>query len=278
MARPSARKPAANWLEPPALLRKNPIMSEQETETPARAPRDQLAVVIVAAGSSRRMGFDKILTNLAGMPVFLHSTRTFCGMPEVGAVTLVANPSRRKQLRKLVEGLQWQVAPQVVAGGEHRWESVRNGLTALPDTVEWVAVHDGARPHITPRAILECWALARRHGCAACAAPVTDTLKQSSAEEGDPVITGDVNRDHLWAMQTPQIARREELLVALDHAAEHGIPVTDETSALRALDKPVALSANPDWNPKITYPRDLRLSEAWIELHSRDLSETSANA
>jgi 2-C-methyl-D-erythritol 4-phosphate cytidylyltransferase len=138
-----------------------------------------------------------------------------------------------------------------------------------------VAVHDGARPHVTPAAILRCWELAKRHGCAACAAPVTDTLKKSGPEAGDPLITGDVDREHLWAMQTPQIARREELLGALDHAADRQIPITDETSAIRALGRPVALSANPDWNPKITYPRDLRLSEAWIELKSRERADSA---
>ncbi len=208
------------------------------------------------------MGFDKILAPLADRPVVAHSVSAYAAMPFVGRMVIVAHPRRVSELETGLRPYAGKQPLRVVAGGATRSDSVRHGLEALPEDAEWVAVHDGARPFITTKAVETCWNLARTHGCAACAAPVTDTLKRT--EPGEPVMTGDVPREHLWALQTPQIARRSELIYALTSAAQQNHPLTDETSAIRFLGKPAAISDNPDWNPKITYPRDLELAEAWL--------------
>ncbi|MDD5200138.1 MAG: 2-C-methyl-D-erythritol 4-phosphate cytidylyltransferase [Terrimicrobiaceae bacterium] len=216
-----------------------------------------LSAVIVAAGSSRRMGFDKILTPLGGEPLIRHTVRAFEQCAAVRGIVIVCARDRDADVRAALADARKIAA--IVPGGEARQESVWNGLEALADSsAEFVAVHDAARPLVTPALIARCLDAAIAHGAAAAAEPATDTLQRAD-EAG--CCAGVVEREGLWRMQTPQIFRLAELRRAMEAVRTAGVNVTDETSALRRLGGGVFLVENSDWNFKVTFPRDVAVAE-----------------
>ncbi len=211
-----------------------------------------LTAIIVAGGSSRRMGLDKTFALLAGQPVVAHTIAAFEAAKCVDEIIIVGRAERVEELRAL--------APRhrVVAGGLQRQDSVAAGLAVLPATCRFVAVHDAARPLVRPAQIAEVLAAAQAHGGAALAAPVTDTLKRADSSR---VVCGSVERENLFAMQTPQIFARDLLVEAYAAVAKGQLSITDEVSALEHLGHTVVLVANSEPNLKITYPADLALAE-----------------
>ena len=223
-----------------------------------------LTALIVAAGSSQRMGFDKLFADLAGRPVVAWSVAAFQACPEVDDILLVTRPEKAADFRALADREGWTKLRAILPGGAQRHESVWNGLQAVPaDPTRFVAVHDGARPLVTPGMISRCLALARQEGAACCAAPISDTLKRADAHQR---IAGSVDRLNLWAMQTPQTFRLDLLLAAYRQVIDAGLLVTDETSALERMGQPVTLLNSGDFNLKITYPPDLGLARHLLTL------------
>jgi 2-C-methyl-D-erythritol 4-phosphate cytidylyltransferase len=215
-----------------------------------------LSAIIVAAGSSERMGFDKLFAPLGGKPVIAYTIGAFERTSCVDEIILVGHSDSLAELRKIVES-QTKVR-QVVAGGVLRQDSVHAGLEQVDPRADFVAVHDAARPLITPEKITRVFETCREHGAAALAEPITDTLKRVDV---DLVVNESVNRDQLFAMQTPQIFARELLIEAYQAVAAKIISVTDEVSAVEYVRRKVVLVPNQDFNFKITYPRDLPLAE-----------------
>lgn len=214
--------------------------------------------VIVAAGSGRRMGFDKMTALLAGEPVLRHAVRAFERCEDIRAIHVVTSAASLAEVGELLRGATKLAA--IVEGGTERHFSVWNGLRSLAPNATQVAVHDGARALVSPALISRCVAVARTHGAASAAAPVTDTLKRAEASGR---IVGSVDRTGLWAMQTPQVFSLPLLRRAYEAVLSRGEVVTDETSAVESLGEPVQLVPNDDWNVKITFPRDLPLAE-WV--------------
>lgn len=217
-----------------------------------------MIAILVAAGSSRRMGFDKLTADLGGRPVVAHSLLAFERCASVKRIVLVTREDRMAEFEAIGRACGAGKLERVVAGGAERHFSVWNGLEAgNPAPDEPVAVHDAARPLVTPAAIEACLGLAKRHGAAACASPVADTLKRAGAGQ---FVAGSVDRDHLWAMQTPQIFLAGLLARAYKQVLTNGAIVTDEVSAVQQLGVAVALYQNDEPNFKITLPRDLELA------------------
>lgn len=215
--------------------------------------------VIVAAGSSRRAGFDKLAAPLGGQPVLLHSVNAFVAAG--CAAVVVVCPEERWQTVGL-DTADYKVPVLRVDGGAERQDSVRAGLDALPEGTRWVAVHDGARPLITPAGIRACLDAAGETGAAACAHPVVDTLKRVDAQGLS--LPEKVSRDFLWGMETPQIFDYAMLLRAYDCVAEQGLCVTDEVSAVESVGVATRLvQVGP--NLKITHPGDLELAEILLQ-------------
>lgn len=217
-----------------------------------------LTAIIVAAGSSRRMGFDKLLAPLCGKPLVAFALAAFDQTPAVTEIVVVAHADRLGEIEKIARATAPQKLRGVVAGGEHRQDSVRAGLNEVGAAAKYVAVHDAARPLTTPELIERVFAKAQEHGAAAVAEPVSDTLKR--AGEGF-VVQGSVDRQGVFAMQTPQIFRRDLIEEAYRAVAEKQMLVTDEVSAVELLGQAVVLVPNLDFNPKITFPRDFALAE-----------------
>ncbi len=217
-----------------------------------------LTAVIVAGGSSQRMGFDKLLAPLNGRPVVAHSIAAFERTESVTDIVLVGRAERLSDYEKMVASEGFKKVLAVIPGGVRRQDSVRRGLAQLKSAAEFVAVHDAARPLVSPELIEQIFQLARIHGGAASAAPVIDTLKRV---DRDRFVTGGVERADLFAVQTPQIFRRDLLEKAYRAVFEAGIEITDEISAVEQVEGKVALLPNESPNFKITYPADLALAE-----------------
>jgi 2-C-methyl-D-erythritol 4-phosphate cytidylyltransferase len=164
-----------------------------------------------------------------------------------------------------LENLQELLPPdpriQISPGGESRAHSVRNGLAAVAGSVEWVAVHDGARPLVSQELIDRTLATAVKHGAAAVPAlAVSLTIKQATG----PLparVERTVPRQNLWAMQTPQIVRRDELVRAFANCPIPLDQVTDDVQLIELAGGEVWLVPGEERNLKITTPADLRLAE-----------------
>ena len=223
------------------------------------------AAIVVAAGNSQRMGFDKLTADLGGRPLFIRTLERFENCPEVDEIVLVANEERIKNFAILVEEYRLRKVAAVVPGGADRHLSVWKGLGVLSENVAMVAVHDGARPLVTSGTISKAMTLATKCGAVVLAAPVVETLKKV---DSDGLVVGSVDRSGLWTMQTPQIFRRDWLMTAYELVLARGVRVTDETSAAEMAGFPVRLMQSSDWNVKVTYPSDLELARSLFSLET----------
>lgn len=222
--------------------------------------------IIVAAGSSLRMGFDKLLAPLDGKPVIAHSIAAFDECEDIQSIILVTKRETIPALKELVAAEKFTKVGRIITGGAERHLSVWRGLRAVSAKSTYIAVHDGARPLTTPKLISECIALARETGAACCASPIPDTVKRAS-DEG--LVTEHIERSGLWSMQTPQIFSTALILQAYAAVIASKEFVTDEVSAVQRTGKKIALLRNDDWNFKITLPRDLDLAEHVLKTRQR---------
>jgi 2-C-methyl-D-erythritol 4-phosphate cytidylyltransferase len=217
-----------------------------------------LTAIIVAAGDSRRMGFDKLFAAIAGKPVIAHTIRAFQRANSVNEIIVVAREDRHDEIKTIVRDEKFEKVRSIIPGGKHRQDSVRAGLDHLDSATRWVAVHDAARPLITPEQIERVFQQCANHGAAALAEPINDTLKRA---DSDLLVSGSVDRDQLYAMQTPQIFERHLIEEAYRAVCAENIFVTDEVSAVERMGRKVVLVVNGDFNFKITYPRDVPLAD-----------------
>ena len=217
-----------------------------------------LSAIIVAGGSSRRMGFDKLFAIIGGEPVIAHVIRAFDRATSIGEIVVVAREQRHDEIRKIVSGAQFKKVRAIIPGGERRQDSVRAGLGRIDRDAKYVAVHDAARPLITPEQIERAFEQGRVHDAATLAQPVNDTLKRADA---DLLVVGAVDRHRIYAMQTPQIFERKLIEDAYRGVYAENASVTDEVSAVERLGHKIALVLNNDFNFKITYPRDLPVAD-----------------
>jgi 2-C-methyl-D-erythritol 4-phosphate cytidylyltransferase len=170
----------------------------------------------------------------------------------------VARKERHDEIRKIGRAAGFKKVRSIVPGAERRQDSVRAGLDQIDRDANYVAVHDAARPLITPEQIERAFEQCRVHGSAALAQPVNDTLKRADA---DLLVAGLVDRHRLYAMQTPQIFERKLIEDAYRAVYAEKASVTDEVSAVERLGNKIALVLNDDFNFKITYPRDLPVAD-----------------
>ncbi|MCP5536271.1 MAG: 2-C-methyl-D-erythritol 4-phosphate cytidylyltransferase [Akkermansiaceae bacterium] len=217
----------------------------------------KLTAIIVAAGSSQRMGFDKLLAPLGGKPVLQHSIEAFVDCQEVSGIIVVCPKGR-------FEALDLEFSHKVITrvdGGADRHDSVAAGLAILPEGTDYVAVHDGARPLVSCAQIRDVLQSATEHRCATSARPVTETVKRADARGR---VCESVCRDNLWLMETPQIFQAKLLADAYSVVQLKGERVTDEVSAMELIGHHTYLVSNSSPNPKITYPQDIALAERFL--------------
>ena len=214
-----------------------------------------LGIIIAAAGTSSRFGdSDKLLEKLSGLPVFLHSVRTFYGLCPQENLLIAVHPDKVEQYRNTAQKYLPDFAPRFIAGGKVRAESVMNALQELAPGTEFVAIHDAARPR-ADRALLEkCLEAARIHGGAIPAKPVVDTLKRTNT---NGIINATVSRENLWRVETPQVFNLKQLLDANRKCADMQTEFTDDAAIMEAAGYKVVIVHNHADNAKITYPKDI---------------------
>jgi 2-C-methyl-D-erythritol 4-phosphate cytidylyltransferase len=217
-----------------------------------------LSAILVAAGSSRRMGFDKLFAEIAGRPVIGHSILAFERTKSVDEIIVVTRQDRQSAIEEIVRCEKLKKVGAIVRGGEHRHDSVRAGLDQVSAAAKYVAVHDAARCLIEAEQIERVFEKCREAGAATLAEPIRDTVKRA---DSDLWVTGSVDRQQLYSMQTPQVFERKLLEEAYRLVAERKLTVTDEVSAVELLGHKVALVVNEEFNFKITYSRDLALAD-----------------
>lgn len=205
------------------------------------------AAIIVASGSSQRMGFDKLAAEWDGKPILWHSVRAFSSLKEIAQVVVVTPEERFAWLTDFEKLTR-------VDGGAERPDSVAAGLAALSSDISHVAIHDGARPLISAEAILATFKKAEQTGAAALARRVTETLKRATP---DGISTESVSRDHLWMMETPQIFEKSLITQAYEKVRSGDALITDEVSALQLLGQGTHIVENNTPNPKVTVQADL---------------------
>ena len=224
--------------------------------------------VVVAAGQSARMGFNKTLAQLAGREVLFRVLDVVDQAPDIQHVVIVSSPDTVESLQRALEGERYGHVVKVVAGGETRPESVRNGVRALPSAVDLVLIHDAARPLVTLDIVERGIQAACEHGAAIAAIPVTDTIKRVAP---DGVIETTLDRTHLYAAQTPQVFLRQWLDDAYDRIGDDLAAggFTDEASLLEWAGYRVTIFSGSSENIKLTTPSDLDLANAILERRER---------
>ncbi|AOQ25461.1 2-C-methyl-D-erythritol 4-phosphate cytidylyltransferase [Moorella thermoacetica] len=222
-----------------------------------------LSMIIAAAGRGRRLGreVNKVFLPLAGKPMLAYSLAVAVASPLVDEIIIVTRPDDIPLCRQVVAGEGAGKVKAIVAGGAERQDSIAEGLKAVARAAEWVAVHDGARPFLTPALLEKTILAARTTGAAIAALPVKETIKQGG-EAG--IVAATLDRKGLWSAQTPQVFRREWLVDAYREAAEKGWQATDDAALVERLGYPVKLVPGEETNIKITTPGDLVLAGALL--------------
>jgi 2-C-methyl-D-erythritol 4-phosphate cytidylyltransferase len=249
----------------------------------------RFAVILPAAGSSTRFGgaHSKLIADLTGVPVITRAVLPFVAHADAHQILIavpndpfaMAAPSQQNLARlddpiprgranDIWEALSREPAVKnrlggqiaLVPGGPNRAESVRAALRSVNRDVEYVAIHDAARPMVSQELIDRTWQAAREHGAAAPALPMNLTIKEAIGPL-PAKVQRTLPRQQLWAMQTPQIIRRDWLEQAYDECVYPLEQVTDDLQLLELTGRDAWLVAGDEANIKITTPLDVRLAE-----------------
>ena len=218
------------------------------------------AAILVAAGSSARMksgGASKTMMEIGGEPVLSRTLRAFETAACISKTVIVARACDFDAIQKASAFVTKPLT--ITEGGKERQDSVSNGA-ALCDDAEYIAVHDAARPFITPEEIETVCADAEKYGAATLAVPVKDTIKVAAA---DGTVCATPERSTLRAIQTPQVFRLSLYKEALCLAKNAGKQYTDDCQLIEAAGGKVYLTPGDYKNIKITTPEDLLVAEAF---------------
>jgi 2-C-methyl-D-erythritol 4-phosphate cytidylyltransferase len=212
----------------------------------------EFAVILPGAGRSMRFGgqTSKLFQPLEGRPVLAWTLAAFAQRADVVQIVVASGESDA-------------VRDCAKSGGTCRAGSVRAAALACRDSIEWIAVHDAARPLVSQDLISRVFQAALLYGAAAAALPVHLTIKQAAGPLPAPVQRT-LQRDQLWAMQTPQAMRRRDLLSAFDSCPLPLDQITDDVQLLELAGKPVWLVDGEERNLKITNPIDLQIAAALL--------------
>jgi 2-C-methyl-D-erythritol 4-phosphate cytidylyltransferase len=192
---------------------------------------------------------DKVLAPLAGRPVFAHSAAAFAASGVADLYVVVYRD--RSQMTALSA---FAPTPSLlVKGGRERQDSVAAALAALPGDIDYVFIHDCARPLIRPEELVALHKIVRRRDAVVLAHRVSDTIKEHRG--GGRLRT--IDRSRLWAMETPQVFSKALIERAYRRVAARKLIVTDDAAAVELLGHPVALLENTHPNLKLTSPKDL---------------------
>ena len=222
------------------------------------------------AGASKRPAPSKQFTEIKGVPILVHTVRKFVSVPQVSEICIAL---RKPEMEHTEDRLKKEVGGKklrVVEGGEHRQESVANGLAAIqaaPDDL--ILVHDAVRPFVDGDVIGNVIQAAQKHGAAIAGLPAVDTIKQVDRTAEGAIITSTIPRERVVMAQTPQGFRYDVIKKAFDEATADGFTGTDEASLVERSGHEVAVVMGSARNIKITTPADLELAELFMSQDTR---------
>ena len=220
------------------------------------------AVVLAAGGATRMGGQDKLLAPLGDAPLIVWSLRAFEQAPEIRHVVVTTSPANRDPLADAIRAARLTKVVRVVMGGASRAGSVLCGLEALADGgAALMAIHDGARPFVTPDIIARGVQAACLHGAAVAAVPSVDTVKLVTPAGR---VSRTLRREQVWLAQTPQIGPLDALLQAHRRNRDRLAEFTDDVALLEHEGVPVQVFESDAGNVKITHPADLRAARARV--------------
>ena len=222
-----------------------------------RRRRPFCSAVVVAAGSSQRMGQDKMFARLCGIPVLARTLRAINNCQCIDEIVVVAGQEKIVDVAQLCRDYGITKATKVICGGQTRAESSLAGICEISRKAKLVAIHDGARPLVTEDVVYGAVHAAAMHKCAAPGIPVKDTVK--IAEDGTVIETP--QRSSTVAIQTPQVFVPELIDGAITYALENELEITDDCSAAELLGIPVHITEGSEENIKLTTPLDMALAE-----------------
>ena len=226
-------------------------------------PSKQVVAIIPCAGLGRRMGqvIPKQFLEIQGKPLLIYTLDKFERCPEINRVVLVVPSDHIETARAMIERWGMNKVDKVIAGGEERQDSVANGLGELPEECGIVIVHDGVRPFVSTEKIQEVIAEAREKGAAILAVPVKDTVKRGM----DGCVEETLERESLWAVQTPQGFRTDWIKTAYEKARRDGYCGTDDAALVERCGYRVTIVEGEERNVKITSPEDLEWAEFLVK-------------
>ena len=217
------------------------------------------AVLIMAAGESKRFSdpfTKKPFTLLENRPVWMHSAEHFEKRSDVKQIIVVVSPDDKKMFMQKFGANVAFLELEVAEGGKERYDSVQAGLAKVRPEIEFVAVHDAARPCICGKWIDNVFDAAKETGAAILATPITGTVKRA---DGSLNIEETVSRENLWEAQTPQVFRKTLLEEAYKNRGD--FPATDDAQLVARLGHSVKIVPCEKMNIKITTRSDLKLAE-----------------
>ena len=220
------------------------------------------AAVVLAAGKSERMGSDKILADLAGIPVIVRTLLKFQKSDYISEIVVVTHETKINEISQLCSAYNLDKVSKVVSGGKSRTESAFLGVSAVNSKSKIISVHDGARPLVSDRIIKDVVCSAMKYMAAVPSIPVTDTVK---IVDDNGIVNGSIDREHLFALQTPQAFDADVIKGALSSAVNKKLELTDDCSAVELLGGVIHTVPGDAENIKLTYPSDFLLAESIIK-------------
>lgn len=226
----------------------------------------KVIALIPCAGQGRRMGgsVNKAYLKIHDRPILAYTLSKFQEHPLIDGIVLVVGGDAVDYCRQeIILKFGFNKVQAVVAGGQERQDSVWQGLCHINEDTEWVVVHDGVRPLITLETITKALQTAFEKGTAVVGVPVKDTIKVVNP---DLTVRDTPPRHSLWQVQTPQIFRREQLVLAYRTAAYEGWQGTDDASLVERLGEGIQMIRGEYSNIKVTTPEDFEFLKAMIKV------------
>ncbi len=221
-----------------------------------------VSVIIACGGNSSRMeGINKQLAEICGIPVVIRSMLAFEAIDEVTEIIAAAREKDIPEIERLAKEYNVTKFRLAVSGGETRQQSVFNAFMQTDKATRYIAVHDGARPLVSPEHIRKCIKDASVFGGAILGVPVKDTLKVVNGG----LITDTPDRRSLYAAQTPQIFRRDVYVKGINFARDHELDFTDDCQLAEAVGVKICVSPSDHTNIKITTREDIDIAEAFLK-------------
>jgi len=220
-----------------------------------------LSAIVLAAGKNRRFAakLPKVISKIGTKPVIYYPLFTLNRHPDIDEIVVVANPENIRAICAIIRRYKINKARKIVLGGRERRDSVFQGLKPLSPDIDYVLIHDGARPFISSGMVSSVILAAKRSGAAAVGVAVKDTIK----EVANSIVVKTLKRSRLWEMQTPQVFKKSLILRAYKEAGN--LKATDDAMLVERLGVKVRVALGAYSNIKITTPEDLIVARAILK-------------